>query len=199
MASPQTSEMPIVAHGYSAEEVEYDNTGIKRPEARGFLYVKGTGSALSKFKDMYVVIKNNVISVYKDEASSASPGSSLLSFMLIEATIAKEILDKKETFKHAEFGFLIEAPASAAVGKTFGSAKKLELACCFPTLGIYNEWIRQLKYAITIASPVIFGVPVRIAVLKNRGKAPYPIIRLTKFLQDVNKILQLHYYYFLYK
>lgn len=184
MSSAQINEMPTVAHGYSAE-VEYDNSGVIAPEVKGYATIKGTG--ISKYKEVYVVLESNAISVYKDAASSSSPGSSLLTFMIMEATIAKEILDKKETAKTAELGFLIEAPPTASVGKSYGAGKKIELFCCFPTLGIYNEWIRQIKYGMMIASPAVFGVPVRIASIKNRGQAPYPIVRLIKFLEDVNK------------
>lgn len=182
MASAQINEMPTVAHGYSAE-VEYDNSGVIAPEVMGYATVKGTG--ISKYREVYIVLQSNAISVYKDAASSSSPASSLLTFMVIEATISKEILDKKETAKYAELGFLIEAPPTASVGKSYGAGKKIELYCCFPSLGIYNEWIRQIKYGIMIASPAVFGVPVRIASIKNRGKAPYPIVRLIKFLEDV--------------
>lgn len=188
MATPQINEMPTVAHGYSAE-VEYDSSGVIPPEVKGYVTAKGTGSGLSKYKEVYIVIKENVISVYKDAASSSSQGSALMAFLLKEATFAKEVLDKKETCKHAELGFMIEAPPTAAVGKGHSGNKKIELWCCFPTLGIYNEWIRQLKYGVMIASPTVFGIPIRIAVIKNRGSAPFPITRLIKFLEDVNNYI----------
>ena len=138
------------------------------PEIKGYAYIKGL--TIPKYKEAYVVVQDGAFVAYKDSSLQGV----LLTFPLVPWRFkADAVVDKKDICKHGEY-----------VLQIFQGAEPFFLA--FPTANQLAVWESHMKLVLDAISPVIFGVPLKLAFHKSKAtKAPAIIVKLIDVLEKV--------------
>lgn len=164
------SEMPVFGTSESDSITDV-------PEIKGYAYVKGL--VIPKYKESYVVVQDGALIAYKDNSLQGV----LVTFPLAPWRFKEGVtVEKKDMCKHADH-----------VLQIFQGQDTFFMA--FPTADQFTVWENHMKLTIDVISPIVFGIPLKLAFHKGGAtKAPLVITKLMDVIEKVSQIIHVQHY-----
>eukprot|EP01105_Mastigella_eilhardi_P024026 TRINITY_DN6175_c0_g1_i1.p1 TRINITY_DN6175_c0_g1~~TRINITY_DN6175_c0_g1_i1.p1 ORF type:complete len:820 (+),score=184.42 TRINITY_DN6175_c0_g1_i1:170-2461(+) len=142
-------------------------------------------NAKGKWVSSFCVLEQGVLRVYEDATMQHEAVSTNMATWRVAPRDEKKDAAKKERFR------LVRTTEKATGSFDAGAApgfKDKELLFCAPSVDDAQSWTTALDQTILQASPTVFGIPLRFAVLKSGWRCPAPVKRSIDFMKAENAV-----------